>query len=147
MTGMRRQLLSILIAAALVGPSAAGMLVHICHSMGGIVVGDCDCEKMHHRANESVDHQGHATKSAEPSFARLRAGRCCNLGGALVEPQHVGPQPSDARMELAKLATVFVPPEVPRVFGVACDGSLGRERGPPLRDGPPIYKRNCAFLN
>jgi hypothetical protein len=38
---MRKQLLALMISVPLVASGAAGVVLHVCQSMGGVVVGDC----------------------------------------------------------------------------------------------------------
>jgi hypothetical protein len=62
-------LLAPFLSIPLVASGAAGVVLHVCQSMGGAVVGDCDCEK-------PVQHGAHADHG---EGAKLQAQPCCTV--------------------------------------------------------------------
>lgn len=140
---MRRRLFPLLLSIPLVASGAAGLALHVCHAMGGVLVGGCGCETQARHAGHA-DHAGHTAKDAP---VRLRAQPCCTVelssASQLVATQGVSWQQVDE----AAVAVV-----APADYGVAssrqlCDPGLVRERGPPNVHGPPLFIRNCSFLN
>jgi len=127
----------------LVASGAAGMALHVCEAMGGVLVGDCGCEtRAGHRS-----HAGHAGHAAKDAPIQLRAQPCCTveLSGAsqLVATQEVSWQ------QVGEAAVAVV---ASTGHGVAssrqlCDPGLVRERAPPNVHGPPLFIRHCSFLN
>jgi len=118
---MPRGLLAILLSIPLAFAGAAGVFLHVCHSMGGVVVAGCDCEKQDgHEAD--AGHGDHAARHA---------------------PVQLGP----VQVDEAQLAVVGLVGFSLVTSRQTCDLGLYRERGPPNVHGPPIFIRNCSFLN
>jgi len=140
---MRRRFFALMLSIPLVASGAAGMALHVCHAMGGALVGDCGCETQTQHGN----HAGHAEHAAKDAPVQLRTQPCCTqeLSNAsqLVATQEVSWQ----QVEEASVALVD-----PSYVGLAssrelCELGLFRERAPPNVHGPPIFIRNCSFLN
>jgi len=132
-----------MLSLSLVASGAAGVMLHVCHSMGGVLVGDCGCETQAHHGS----HAGHARHAAEEAPAQLRTQPCCTqeLSNAnqLVATQEVSWQQVDeATVALVDPGYVGAPSS-----RELCDLGLFRERAPPNVHGPPIFIRNCSFLN
>ena len=134
---MRKQLLALLISVPLVASGAAGVVLHVCQSMGGVVVGDCGCEKRAH-------HGEHATHG---DGTKLQAQPCCTVelsnAGQILATQEVSWQQIDE----ATVALVDRTNSSITASREVCDLGIFRERAPPNVHGPPIFIRNCSFLN
>ena len=143
---MRRRLLALLLSVPLVASGAAGVVLHVCQSMGGVVVGDCDCEKQaDHGAH--ADHSESAKHAAHEARHKLQAPPCCtversNAGELLATNEASAPQVDEASVALVGVAdgSIITSRHV-------CELGLFRERAPPNVHGPPIFVRNCSFLN
>jgi len=145
---MRRRLLALLLSIPLVASGAAGVVLHICHSMGGVVVGDCDCEKQAHHGDHA-DHHDAAAHAAHKAATKLQTQPCCTIelsnASQLVATQEVSWQ----QVEEATVAFALVHATDNSIAAsrLACDRGLFRERAPPNIHGPPLFVRNCSFLN
>jgi hypothetical protein len=143
---MRRRLLALLLSLPLVASGAAGVVLHVCQSMGGLVVGDCNCEKQaDHGAH--ADHDAGDKHAAHHADTKLQAQPCCtvelsNTGELLATNEASEPQVDEASVALVSAAdgSIITSRHV-------CDQGLFRERAPPNIHGPPIFVRNCSFLN
>ncbi len=142
---MRSRLLALVFSIPLVAAGAAGVVLHVCQSMGGVVVGDCGCDTPEQSAHSGHGkHSGHAANETE---AKLQNQPCCTVelsaAGQLTATQELAWQ----QVEEATFAVVALPTNTVATSREACDlGSL-RERAPPGLHGPPIFIRNCSFLN
>jgi hypothetical protein len=140
---MRRRLFALLLSIPLVASGAAGVVLHVCHSMGGVLVGDCGCEtQAHHRS-----HAGHAENAAKDAPVQLRTQPCCTKELSSSSQLLATQEASWQHVDEATVALVG-----PSYVSVAssrevCDLGLLRERAPPNIHGPPIFIRNCSFLN
>lgn len=143
---MRRRLFALVLSIPLIASGAAGVVLHVCHSMGGVLVGDCGCETRAHQGSHA-GHAEHAEHAAKDTAVQLRAQPCCTKelsnAGQLLATQEISWQQVDE----ASVALVG-----PSYISVAsslelCDLGLLRERAPPNIHGPPIFIRNCSFLN
>jgi len=134
---MRKQLLALLISVPLVASGAAGVVLHVCQSMGGVVVGDCGCEKRAHHGNHADHGEG----------SKLQTQPCCTVelsnAGQILATQEVSWQQIDE----ATVALVDRTNSSITASREVCDLGLFRERAPPNVHGPPIFIRNCSFLN
>ena len=134
---MRKQLLALVISVPLVASGAAGVVLHVCQAMGGVVVGDCGCEKRAHHG-EHADHGEGAKLHKQP---------CCTVelsnAGELVATQELSRQLIDE----ATVALVGPAASAVTASREVCDLGLFRERAPPNIHGPPIFIRHCSFLN
>jgi hypothetical protein len=134
---MRKQLLALLVSVPLVASGAAGVVLHVCQSMGGVVVGDCGCEKRRHHGAHADHGEG----------AKLQTQPCCTVelssSSQLVATQEV------SRQQIDEATVALVGPTATAVMASRedCDLGLFRERAPPNIHGPPIFIRNCSFLN
>jgi hypothetical protein len=139
---MRRRLLALVLSIPLVASGAAGVMLHVCHSMGGLVVGDCNCEKQ----AQHGDHAGHRA-AAHKAASKLQKQPCCTVElsstSQLVATQEVSWQQVDE----ATVALVGATDGGIASSRLACDPALLRERAPPNIHGPPIFIRHCSFLN
>ena len=140
---MRRRLLALVLSIPLIASGAAGVMLHVCHSMGGVLVGDCGCETQAHHGS----HAGHAEHAAKDAPAQLRAQPCCTkeLSNAsqLLATQEVSWQQVD-EASVALVGPSYISVASSREL---CELGLLRERAPPNIHGPPIFIRNCSFLN
>lgn len=143
---MRGRLLALLLSIPLIASGAAGVVLHVCQSMGGLVAGDCDCEKQAERGAHA-DHGEGAKHAAHEAGAKLLAQRCCTVelssSGELVATQEASaPQIDEASIAL-------VGPTEGSIIASrrVCDLGLFRERVPPNIHGPPLFVRHCSFLN
>lgn len=143
---MRRRLLALLLSVPLVASGTAGVVLHICQSMGGVVVGDCDCESQaNHGAH--ADHGESAKHAAHEARHVLQAPPCCTIelsnGSELLATQEASsPQVDKASVAIVGATNASIISSL-RV----CELGLFRERAPPNIHGPPIFVRNCSFLN
>ena len=140
---MRRRLFALVLSIPLIASGAAGVMLHVCHSMGGVLVGNCGCETQAHHGS----HAGHAEHAAKDTPAQLRAQPCCTkeLSNAsqLLATQKVSWQQVD-EASVALVDQSYVGLASSREL---CELGLFRERAPPSVHGPPIFIRNCSFLN
>jgi len=143
---MRRRLLALLFSISLVASGTAGVLLHVCQSMGGVVVGDCGCDEPAEHAAHAHHGEG-ATHAAHATGAKLQAQPCCtvelsNAGELLATQEASAPRVDDASIAL-------VAPSDGNFLASrrVCDLGLFRERAPPNIHGPPLFIRNCSFLN
>lgn len=140
---MRRRLFALVLSVPLIASGAAGVVLHVCHSMGGVLVGDCGCETQAHHGS----HAGHAEHAAKDAPAQLQAQPCCTkeLSNAsqLLATQEVPWQQVD-EASVALVGSSYINVASSRELR---DLGLLRERAPPDIHGPPIFIRNCSFLN
>jgi hypothetical protein len=111
-----------------------------------VVVGDCGCDKQARHDG----HAGHGEVATQPSHeaeTKLRTQPCCTVelanASQLVATQEVSWQHVDE-------ATVALVDRTSNSIAASreiCDVGLLRERAPPNVHGPPIFVRNCSFLN
>ena len=140
---MRRRFFALMLSVPLVASGAVGMALHVCHAMGGVLVGDCGCETQAHHGS----HGGHAEHAAQDAPVQLRTQPCCtkelSSASQLLATQEVSWQ------QVEEASVALVDPSYVRVASSRelCDLGLFRERGPPNVHGPPIFIRNCSFLN
>jgi len=140
---MRRRLLALLLSLPLAASGAAGVVLHVCHSMGGVVVAGCDCETQ----ADHGGHAGHGDQATHRATIKLEAQPCCTveLSGAsqLVATQAA----SSLQVDEAPVVLVGLADNGFHGSRQVCDPGLDRERAPPNIHGPPIFIRNCSFLN
>ena len=143
---MRRRLLALLLSIPLAATGAAGVALHVCQSMGGAALGDCDCEKQsgHAAHTEHAEHGAHAHHASGP---KLEGQPCCSI--ELTEASRVVAthEASMLRVEDAPIAFVGLTNTPALQSRFACDLGLLRERAPPNIHGPPLFVRHCSFLN
>ncbi len=161
-TPMRHWVLSVLSAAVLVVPSAAGALVHVCAEMGSVALGACGCERehdspaaqgeshaAHHAAHrEQAGHGEHAKADpASPASTAWQTESCCDSEVQPARRTDGGPSASEPTIDFSKvnLGASSIPIGV--TDQLAFRDGLCRERGPPPSVGPPLFKRHCSFLN
>jgi len=105
-----------MLSIPLVASGAAGVALHVCDAMGGVLVGDW----------------------TQP---------CCTVklssASQLVATQEVSSQQVD-EAAVAVVASAGASVASSREL---CDPGLVRERAPPNVHGPPLFIRNCSFLN
>ncbi len=140
---MQRRLFALLLSIPLAATGFAGMALHVCQSMGGIAVGDCDCEKQ-------SGHEAHAEHGAHAHHApgsKLEQQPCCTV--ELTEASHVVAthEASALRVDDAPVVFLGLTGSMAPKSRIACDQSLLRERAPPDVHDPPLFVRNCSFLN
>lgn len=140
---MRSRLLAMLLSVPVAASGAAGVALHVCQSMGGVAVGDCDCEKQADHGSHA-DHSAHAPHEAAQ---KIQGQPCCSVELTKASAVVATHEASTLRIEDAPVAIVGLShPPVPRSRLVGDPGLL-RERAPPNVHGPPLFVRNCAFLN
>ena len=142
---MRRRLFAILFAIPLVASGAAGVVLHVCDAMGGVVVGGCGCETEPEHAH--AGHSDGAHHAAHEQGAKLRTQPCCSVelssGSQLLATQEV----TWRQVEDAAVALASPPATMVAAARQVCDPDLLRQRAPPNIHGPPIFIRHCSFLN
>ena len=141
---MPTRLLALFCTVLLAASGLAGVALHVCQSMGGVAVGDCDCEKQ-------ASHEDHASHGAHHAHGqgehRLDAQPCCSVELTEASPAVATFEASTLRVDDAPIAFVGLTGPVAPSSRLACDPALLRERAPPNVHGPPIFVRNCSFLN
>ncbi len=135
---MRRSLFALLVSIPLAASGMAGVVFHVCHSMGGVAVGTCGCGTGAHQGGD------HAVQEAP---AELQAQPCCtfelsNLSQSVAAQERSSQQVNEASVGLVRRSDISVVASLQ-----ACDLGLLGERAPPSVHGPPIFVRNCSFLN
>jgi hypothetical protein len=143
---MRTRLLALLFSIPLVASGAAGVALHVCQSMGGMVIGDCDCEKPTEHGAHS-NHGDGAEHAAGQADTKLQSQPCCTVELSNANDLRATQKLSWQQFDQGSVARLS-----PREHGVpasreACDLGLLRERAPPNIHGPPLFIRNCSFLN
>ena len=134
--------MSILLAAS----GAAGVAFHVCQSMGGVATAACDCEKqaLHESHGEHADHAHHANHRAP---IRLEPRPCCTVEVSSPSAPMATNEATSLRVFDAAVAFVGLADAEPPAFRVADGVDVFRERALPNIHGPPIFVRNCSFLN
>lgn len=143
---MQRRFLAVLMSIPLAASGAAGVALHVCQSMGGMVTAKCDCETQdRHEGHGDHAHQAPHAKHRAP--VRLEPQPCCTVelsspSGPMATNEATSPRVFDPAVAFVGLASAELP---------ACRLSDGvdvfRERAPPNIHGPPIFVRHCSFLN
>jgi hypothetical protein len=90
---------------------------------------------------------GHHAAHVSQSTHKLHAQPCCSVqasdaSGYVATHEASSTEVDDATSVFAGLAKATVPSS-----RFACDVDLLRERAPPTVHGPPLFIRNCSFLN
>jgi len=143
---MRRRLLALLLSVPLVASGGASVVLHVCQSMGGVVVGDCDCEKQAHHG----DHAGHgegASHAAHQADTKLQTQPCCTVDLSNASQLVATQEAFSPRVDEASATVVASTDRAVVASRQVCDLGLFRERAPPNIHGPPIFVRHCSFLN
>ena len=140
---MRRRIFALVLSIPLVASGAAGVMLHVCHSMGGVVVADCGCETQAQQQGHE-GHEGDTERAAKN--AQLRTQPCCSVelsdASQLVATQELSWQKVD-EATVALVGPTYASVAASRE---TCEVRLFRERAPPSVHGPPIFIRNCSFL-
>jgi len=149
---MRRPLLALLISIPLVSSGAAGIVLHVCQSMGGLVAGDCACdqEAQHGNHQGAAGHAHHgegAHHLAHEAATKLQSQPCCTVELSSTSQTLATQKLTWQGAEQAPLALVDLRGSDWVSSREACELGLLRERAPPNIHGPPIFMRNCSFLN
>jgi hypothetical protein len=143
---MRRRFFALMLSIPLVASGAAGVALHVCDAMGGVLVGDCGCDTQPRHGTQG-SHAGHAGHAAKDAPVQLRTQPCCTVklssASQLVATQEVSSQQVD-EAAVAVVASASASVASSREL---CDPGLVRERAPPNVHGPPLFIRNCSFLN
>ncbi len=143
---MRRRLLALLLSLPLAASGAASVVLHVCHSMGGVVVSSCDCETQ-------ADHGGHAghgsngDQATQEATSKLQAQPCCTVELSSTSQLVATQEACSLRVDEAAVVLVGLADNSFHGSRQVCDPGLYRERAPPNIHGPPIFIRNCSFLN
>jgi hypothetical protein len=140
---MPKRLLALVFSIPLAASGVAGVVLHVCQSMGGVVVGDCDCEKQAHHESHA-DHGAHAKDEAAH---QLKTQPCCTVELSSASQLVATQEASSPRVDKASVALVALTNGGMATWRQVCDLGLFRERAPPNIHGPPIFVRNCSFLN
>lgn len=149
---MRRQLLTLVLSIPLLASGAAGVVLHVCQSMGGQVIGDCDCDEKNEHAEhaehtEHADHSKAAHHSAHEDAAKLQPQPCCTIELSSASQALATQELARPDIAQASLASVSLHDNSILSSRQACGHGLLRERSPPNVHGPPIFLRHCSFLN
>ena len=140
---MRTRLLALFLSIPLAAAGVAGVALHVCQSMGGVAVGDCDCERQSAHAAHG-EHGAHAHHVPGP---KLEGKPCCSVELTEASAVVATHEASTLRVDDAPVAFVGLTGSVVPSSRLACDPALLRERAPPNVHGPPLFVRNCSFLN
>ena len=143
---MRRRLLALLFSLPLAASGAAGVVLHVCHSMGGVVVAGCDCETQGQHGGHDA-HDGHGHAAAHETTVKLQAQPCCTVELSSASQLVATQEASSLQVDEAPVMLVGLADNSFHGSRQVCDGGLYRERAPPNIHGPPIFIRNCSFLN
>ena len=140
---MSQRVLALLMSIPLLASSAAGVALHVCQSMGGVAVGDCECEGK----PEQEGHDHHQGLTNRVASDQLKAQPCCTV--ELTDPARLlaTKEAPSVRIDDAAIAFVGVGGAVPLPGRLAGQLSTLRVRAPPDVHGPPIFVRNRSFLN
>ena len=144
-TAMRLRLLAVLLTIPLTASGIAGVLLHVCQSMGGVVVGDCDCVTQTEAAPSG--HEGCEEHAAAPAPAKWQGQPCCEVELANADRWVAAQKVTSERIAEASLHVCPPAEGELRALTRARASVLLRERGPPNAHGPPIYLRHCSLLN
>jgi hypothetical protein len=114
--------------------------------MGGVVVAGCDCETQAHHGGHAGhgDHVGGATHEAT---VKLQAQPCCTVELSSASQLVAIQEASSLQVDEAPVVLVGLADNGFHGSRQVCDPGLHRERAPPNIHGPPIFIRNCSFLN
>lgn len=136
---MLNRALALLLAIPLSVVGAAGMALHLCQSMDGMMAGGCECE----RSDAHEAHGEHAQPSARQT---LEAQPCCAVefteDASLVgTTERSEPLLHPAPASIVGLVHL-------QAWSSRLDSShaLLRERAPPEAQGPPLFLQHCVFL-
>jgi hypothetical protein len=143
---MKRPVLALLLSIPLVASGTAGLVLHLCQSMGGLVLGGCGCDESALHA----EHSGHGEGSHEHAHEAgptLQQQPCCTVQLSQASPALATQQPVWQEVEQASLALAGLHFDHAASSRETCGPGLLRERAPPNVHGPPIFVRNCSFLN
>ena len=143
---MRRRLLALMLSIPLAASGVAGVVFHVCHSMGGVIVGNCDCEKQA-RHGEHADNGHGANHAAHGTQTKLQTQPCCTVELSDTSQLFATQEVSSPQVDKAAVAIVGATDSDVAKSREVCDPGLFRERSPPNVHGPPIFIRNCSFLN
>ena len=149
---MRRRLLALLLSLPLAALGASGVVLHVCHSMGGVVVAGCDCETLGQHG-ELGEHGGIGelgglgAAAASETTVKLQAQPCCTVELSSASQLVATQEASSLQVDEAPVVLVGLADNGFHGSRHVCDPGLYRERAPPNLHGPPIFIRNCSFLN
>jgi hypothetical protein len=143
---MQGRFLAVLMSVPLAVSGAAGVALHVCQAMGGVVTAACDCESQDR--HESHGEQGqHADHAEDRAPLRLEPQPCCTVevwapSAPMATNEATSPRVFDAAVAFIGWTDTVLPS-----FRAADGVDLLRERAPPNIHGPPLFVRNCSFLN
>jgi hypothetical protein len=140
---MRGRLLALVLSLPLAASGVAGVVLHVCHSMGGVVVAGCDCETQAHHGG----HAGHGEDATHEATIKLETQPCCTVELSSASQLVATQEASSLRVDEATVVVVGLADNSFHGSRQVCDLGLFRERAPPNVHGPPIFIRNCSFLN
>lgn len=140
---MPKRPLALLFSVFLAASGTSGMALHVCQSMGGVSLGDCDCD----RESEHAGHGDHADHVHHAPGPKLEQRSCCSVELTDAESVLATHKASTPRVDDAPVAIVGLGLSSAPTSRLGCDPGLFRERAPPSTHGPPLFIRHCSFLN
>jgi hypothetical protein len=140
---MPKRLLALLFSVPLLASGVAGVALHVCHSMGGIASGECDCEKQATHAHHG-EHGAHGHHIPGP---KLQSQPCCSITLTEASPVLAIQEASTLQVDDAAFAITGLCESWAPASRLASNFGLLRERAPPSDHGPPLFVRHCSFLN
>lgn len=143
---MPRRFFALLFSVFLAASGATGVVLHVCQSMGSVAVGGCDCEMPQEHASHS-SHGSHGTHAAHDAAHKLEAQPCCTIEMVDALPLLGTHEASTLQVDDAMVAVAGSRDAIVARSRIVCDLALLRERAPPSVHGPPLFIRNCSFLN
>ena len=133
---MRRRLFALLLTIPLVASGAVEVVSHVCDSMGRVAVADCCCS-----------HAGDAARDGHHAPIQLQTQPCCTVELSGTDQLITTQGASSLQVDEATFAFVGLTNTGLTASRQVCDFGPYRERGPPNVHAPPIFVRNCSFLN
>jgi hypothetical protein len=139
---MANRALAVILAIPLSVVGAAGVALHLCQSMGGAMIGGCDCERSDgHEAHG--EHGDHAQSGARQA---LQAQPCCTVEFAEVDAFVGASERSEALLHPAPVSIAGFAHVLAWSSRLDSSHGLLRERAPPEPRGPALFLRHCVFL-
>ncbi|MBT8480909.1 MAG: hypothetical protein HKP36_04920 [Myxococcales bacterium] len=128
---MPKRPLALLFSVLLAGSGTTGVVLHVCQSMGGGALGDCDCEREWEHAGHG-DHTAHMHHAPGP---KLDQQPCCSVELTDADPVLATHKASTLRVDNASAAIVGLGFSSVPTSRLGCDPGLLREGHLPTLTG------------